>query len=178
MSARACAIVILSLAAAVVSARDSDDRARLARELVDVMRLAEQAEELIEKQILARCHREKCDNEAMTCMLKLDREELVRHFLNIAKMELTIEELRAAVGYFRTEVGEKHRQILRAERGLARTSLAEQSPEDRQIMLAFLDTRAGYLLFTRAVLTNTSQVNALIRRTAFLAWDDCLPRAQ
>jgi hypothetical protein len=46
-------------------------------------------------------------------------------------------EIKTAIEYFGTEVGRKHRDIMRGEKGLARASLATQAPEDRARMIVF-----------------------------------------
>jgi hypothetical protein len=88
---------------------------------------------------------------------------------------LTPAEMNAAINYFRSETGEKHRQVMRAELGLAKASLSDQTPEARSAMFAFLDTPAGYRLVTRALLTNALEIRGLIRMQASRAFARCLP---
>jgi hypothetical protein len=147
----------------------------LARELVRVMKVDGQAEQMVEQLILSRCRAEDCDNERRSCMLKFDHEAYTDSLMWIARRELTTAEMKAGIEYFRSEVGMKHRQIMRAEKGLSTASLSDQRPEDRVRMLAFLDTPEGYRLVTRAVLTNTSEVVDWIARQARMAFADCKP---
>jgi hypothetical protein len=133
-------------------------RSELARELIVITKVDEQAAQKVEKLILARCQVEKCDGDLRECLMKIDRDYLTLLQESAFKDELTAEETRQAIAYFRTETGQKHLDILRAEQGLGGSdTLFNQSPETRAGILAFLDTRVGYLLFTRSVLTNTTQ---------------------
>jgi hypothetical protein len=137
------------------------------------MKVDAQAEQLVERQVLSRCRPDDCDNERRACMLKFDHADFTYTLAAIARRELTPAEMKMGIDYFRSEVGMKHRQIMRAEKGLSTASLSGQTLEDRARMLAFLDTSVGYRLVTRAVLTNTSEVNEWNAWRARLAFADC-----
>lgn len=147
----------------------------LARELIDRMKLDEQAVQKVERLILARCHSQTCDADQRQCLLKIDREEFAQDFAHTAEKELTPEEMRQAIAYFRTEAGLHHLEILRAEQGLGgQETLFNQSSQTRARILAFLDTRAGYLLITRSVLN--ARGSQLVRMKADLQFWRCFPQ--
>jgi hypothetical protein len=132
-------------------------RSELAQELIAVTKVDEQAAQKVEKLILARCQVEKCDADLRECLMKIDKHFFTLFLQSDFRDELTAEETRQSIAYFRTETGQKHLDILRAEQGLGGSdTLFNQSAETRAGMLAFLDTRAGYLLITRSLLTNSS----------------------
>ena len=172
---RSVGVLWLVIAIASTSSQAEESRRELAEELIRAMKADEQAMELAEKQILSRCRYEKCDDELRQCLFKFDRYEFMSTLLSIAERELTPAEMKAGITYFRTEIGEKHRQVLRAEQGLAKASLSDQIPEERAAMLAFLDTPAGYLLVTRALLTNSDKVRGMILNESGRAFDRCRP---
>jgi hypothetical protein len=146
--------LIVSLAGQARGA-EPDDATSLAAELVATMKIDEQASQKVENEILAWCHANKCDADLRRCLMKFDREEITEDLEDAASSALTPDEMKAAIAYFRTETGLKHLDVLRAERGLGGdATLFNQSPEDRARMLGFLDTRAGYLIITRQVLTS------------------------
>jgi hypothetical protein len=169
--------LLLCLAPLASRAVDPEwDRTRaLARELVSLMKLDEQAVQKTEALILARCRRESCDADLRQCLMKSDREYFAEDFAREARNALSPEEMQQAIDYFRTEAGLRHLDILRAEQGLGGgETLFNQSDETRRRILAFLDTRAGYLLITRSVLTlNSSQLVGWQADDAF--WR-CQPR--
>ena len=168
---------VLCLVLSVVPTVSQADESRhaLAEELVRAMKGDEQAAQRIEKIIIDQCHEEHCDDEARQCLFKIDRNELLSDLTYFAERELTPGEMAAATAYFRSEIGEKHRQVMRAELGLSKATLYDQAPEVRAAMLAFLDTSAGYRLVTRALLTNTDKVNGMIRNQAGRAFHRCKP---
>lgn len=175
---RACVLmavaVLQPLAGWAAEPSDIDEDA-LASELIATMKIDEQAMQLVENRLLAWCRDEKCDADLRQCVLKFDREEITAFMVSDARSELTPDELRQAIAYFRTETGLRHLDILRAERGLGGdATLFNQTPEDRARMLAFLDTRTGYLIFTRHVLTNESD-RAMEGRAFWAIWR-CKPR--
>jgi hypothetical protein len=132
-------------------------RSELARELIAVTKVDEQAVQKVEKLILARCQVEECDADLRECLMKIDKDYFTRFLEVDFRNELTVEETRQAIAYFRTETGLKHLDILRAEQGLGGSdTLFNQSAGTRAGILAFLDTRVGYLLITRSVLTNSA----------------------
>ena len=124
---------------------------------------------------LNRCREEKCDADLRECLLKVDRGHLTDMLVNFSIRELTSAEMEAATIYFRSETGERHRQVMRKELGLSEESLSDQSLEMRTAMLEFLDTPAGYRLVTRALLTNSDEVRWLIGSQAREAFYRCRP---
>lgn len=165
----------LVLGFAPTSLQADDSRHALAEELVRTMKADEQAAQRIEKIIVDRCRDEQCDDELRQCLFKLDRNELLSDLTYLAERELTPEEMTVATTYFRSEIGERHRQVMRAEVGLSKATLYDQPAEARAAMLAFLDTPAGYRLVTRALLTNTDKVNGMILNQAGRAFRRCKP---
>lgn len=161
--------------AAQMSLRASEASGPLAAELIRTMNADIQATELVEKQILDRCRVENCDADLRECLLKIDRNFLMYRLARFAMRELTPEEMAAATTYFRTETGEKHRQVMRKDLGLSKATLSDQTPEVRAAMLAFLDTPAGYRLVTRALLTNSDEVRGMISSQARDAFYRCRP---
>jgi hypothetical protein len=172
---RSIGVLWLVIGVAITSTQASEESRVLADELVRTMKADDQVIELAEKLILSRCQVEKCDEELRQCLFKFDREEFMGKLVHIAEREFTPAEMKAGITYFRTEIGEKHRQVMRAELGLAKASLSDQIPEERVAMLAFLDTPAGYRLVTRALLTNSDQVRGMILNLAGRAFDRCRP---
>jgi hypothetical protein len=146
----------------------------LAWELVGLMHLEEQAQQKVERQILARCRVEKCDADLRQCLMKPDDSYYMEYVVSEAVQELTPDEMRQAIAYFRTESGLKHLDILRAEQGLGGSdTLFSQDDATRARILAFLDTRAGYLVITRSVLLNS--VTTYMNRMAAMAFWRCQP---
>lgn len=172
---RGFGVLCLILGVAPTSSQADESRHALAEELVRTMKADEQAAERIEKIIIARCREEQCDDELRLCLFKIDRNELLSDLAYFAERELTPEEMTAATAYFRSDIGEKHRQVMRGEVGLSKATLYDQAPEARAAMLAFLDTPAGYRLVTRALLTNTDKVSGMIRNQAGRAFRRCKP---
>lgn len=146
----------------------------LARELVATMKIDEQANQKVEKRILDRCRAEKCDADLRQCLMKFDRQDVTEDLESDAVKELTADEMRDAIAYFRSEAGLKHLDILRAEQGLGgEDTIFNQTPGTRARMLAFLDTRAGYLVITRGVLTN--RINSWTESRAWMSFWRCKP---
>jgi len=172
---RSYGVLGLVIGVAFTGAQASEESRSLAEELIRTMKADDQILELAEKQILSQCRYEKCDDELRQCLFKFDRDEFFGILVYFAERELTPVEMQAAITYFRSEVGDKHRQIMRTELGLAKATLNDQTPEARAAMLAFLDTPAGYRLVTRALLTNSEKVRQLIRHQARGAFYRCQP---
>ncbi len=127
----------------------------LAGDLLAIMKVEDQAVQKVERRILARCREEKCDADMRQCLMKIDRQDFSAFVGSDLRHELTADEMKQAIAYFKTEAGLKHLDILRAEQGLGGTdTVFNQTPEIRARILAFLDTRAGYLLITRSVLAD------------------------
>jgi hypothetical protein len=146
----------------------------LARELIATMKLEEQALQKAEARILAHCRHKKCDADLRQCLMKIDRQYFVDFTVSDVTRELTVTEMREGIAYFKSEPGLKHLDVLRAEQGLGgNDTIFNQTPEIRARMLAFLDTRAGYLLITRAVLRDG--VNKMATTQFYEAFDRCLP---
>lgn len=151
-----------------------DLKQALARELISVMKLDEQAIQKVEKRILDRCRAEHCDADLRQCLMKFDRQLITLYLESDVVKELRPDEMRDAIAYFRSETGLKHLDILRAEQGLGGDqTLFNQTPETRARMIAFLDTRAGYLVITRGVLTN--RANAMTNSRASMSFWRCQP---
>ena len=147
---------------------------QLARELIAVMKIDEQAVQKVERLILARCRVEDCDADERQCLMKLDKDYFTTFIESDAVKEFTADEMKEAIRYFRSETGLKHLDILRAEQGLGGSdTLFNQSAETRAGILAFLDTRVGYLLITRSVLTNNA--NQRVAGRAIDAFWRCVP---
>jgi hypothetical protein len=172
---RSIGILSLVLGIAPTSSQADEARHALAEELVRTMKADEQASQRIERIIIARCREEQCDDELRLCLFKIDHNELMLYLVSFAERELTPEEMKAAIAYFRSEIGEKHRQVMRAEVGLSKATLYDQTSEARAAMLAFLDTPAGYRLVTRALLTNTDKVSGMVLNHAGRAFSRCKP---
>jgi len=172
---RSLGVLWLVVGIEIASAQASQESRALAEELIRTMKADDQILELAEKQILSRCRSEKCDDELRQCLFKFDRDEFMGTLVYFTARELTPAEMQAAISYFRSEVGDKHRQIMRTELGLAKPTLTDQTPEARAAMLAFLDTPAGYRLVTRALLTNSDKVRDMIRSQARGAFYRCQP---
>jgi hypothetical protein len=170
-------ILALCLAPAMICAGESahDQERRLAQELVAAMKIEEQFLQKVEARILARCHVDGCDQDLRQCLLKPPDLEYLRSRLEtIATREFSPEDLREGIAYFRTETGLKHLDILRAEQGLGGSeTLFNQEARTRAGILAFLDTRVGYLLITRSVLT--SEASSGVDREARSAFWRCKP---
>jgi hypothetical protein len=146
----------------------------LARELIETTRVDAQAVQKVEAQILARCQIEECDADLRSCLMKIDREYFSSLLEHEFEQALTADEMRQAIAHFRTETGLKHLEILRAEQGLGgKETLFSQTPEVRAAILAFLDTRAGYLLITRGVLRQSA--DARVDGQARAAFWRCRP---
>jgi hypothetical protein len=160
------------LASSVMHAKDHPRQQ--AAELIRAMRADRLAAERVELMLLDRCKAEGCDADHRACLRKPHPEDFVEHFSSRLARELSAEELRAALDYFESEVGDKHIGVLRGEVGLSRETLFNQQPEDRARMLAWLDTKPGYLLMTRGFLTRTSEINNWIAVRARRAWSECL----
>lgn len=172
-------LVVVSSLALPMTGRAADSqrdlRRDVARDLIATMKLDEQAAQKAEAAVLAWCRAKECDADMRRCVLKFDREEITRNLVVDAENALTVDEMREAIAYFRTETGLKHLDVLRAEQGLGGdATFSNQAPGDRARMLAFLDTRAGYLIITRSVLTSGSYRWAAMR--AELAGMRCIPR--
>jgi hypothetical protein len=146
----------------------------LARELIATMNLEDQAVQKAEARILAHCRQIKCDADLRQCLMKIDREYFVTFTVSNVSHELTVTEMKEAIAYFRSEPGLKHLDVLRAEQGLGgHDTIFNQTPAIRARMLTFLDTRAGYLLITRAVLRDG--VNKMASMQFYEAFDRCMP---
>jgi hypothetical protein len=156
-------------------AQAAESRHQPAENLVRAMKADEQAWQLVEKTILALCRPEKCSREEQQCLFKIDPDYFMDRLVYLAEHEMTPEEMEAGAAYFRSEIGMKHREIMRAAQGLAKASLNDQAPDVRAAMLAFLGTPAGYRLVTRALLTNSFEVNKMIESQAYRAFYDCKP---
>jgi hypothetical protein len=169
-------ILWLTVAAALTNvAQARDSRHKPAEDLIHAMKADEQAWQLVEKQILVLCQPKKCSREEQQCLFKIDADYFLDRLVSLAERELTPAEMEAGATYFRSEIGMKHREVMRAEQGLAKATLNDQAPDVRAAMLAFLDTSAGYRLVTRALLTNSVEVNKLITLRARITFYDCKP---
>jgi hypothetical protein len=166
-------LLVIGIASSCLAAdAQSELEERLARELVSVMKLEDQAVQKVEGRILAQCRREKCDADMRQCLMKIDRRDFVGSVGRALRRELTTDEVTQAIAYFKTEAGLKHLDILRAEQGLGGSdNVFNQAPAIRAGILAFLDTRAGYLLITRSVLSDG--VNGWVTGQFFEAFYRC-----
>lgn len=153
----------------------ADSREEAAQNLIRAMRADELVAQLAERYVRRNCEHRKCEVDLTVCLATMDRGEIVRTLVNIATRELTPAETEAATAYFHTEAGARHLDVIRATQYVGEASMNDQKPEIRTAMLAFLDTSAGYRLVTRAMLTNSDEVNWLIMRTAGQVRDRCRP---
>ena len=154
----------------------NQSHAELARELISVMKADEQLEQLVERAILVRCQAAKCDEDLRECLLKPDLLISKLGMERAASSELSADELRASITYFKSEAGQRHLDILRGEKGLSRAvSLAEQTSETRERIVAFLGTHAGYLLVTRSILWSDID-DRQIRSIADYTYWNCGPK--
>jgi hypothetical protein len=155
-----------------------DDSRQLAAELIRAMRADRLAAERVEVMLLDRCKEAGCDADHRQCLKKPHPEDFVEYFSGRLARELSDAEMLTALQYFESEVGDKHIAVLRGEVGQSRETLFNQQPQDRARMLAWLDTRPGYVLVTRGFLTRTSEINNWIGMRVRRAWFDCLESAE
>ena len=153
----------------------ADARVEAAKNLVYAMRADEQAAQLAERYVRDACRNRTCKVDLTKCLAAIDRERILDRLVSLAKRELTVAEMDAGTAYFRSDVGRKHLEIMRATRNLGKGTLNDQKPEDRAAMLAFLDTSAGYRLVTRSLLTNSTEVNQMVGRERSEALWECDP---
>ena len=159
----------------VVPTHAGDAKDEAAGSLVRTMGAVELVEQLVERSVRQQCEIKGCEVELEARLSTTDSGLIMNTLVQIAKRELTPAEMEAAIAYFRSEVGSRHLEVIRATRNVGKASLNDQPSEMRAAMLAFLDTPAGYRLVTRAMLTSSEEVNWLILRTAGHVVEQCRP---
>ena len=153
----------------------NDSRHLAAVNLIHAMRADEQAAQLVERYVRDACRDSECKVDLTKCVAAIDREGITDRLVRLANRELTPSEIEAGTTYFRSEIGIRHLEVLRATRGLGKATLNDQKPEVRTAMLAFLDTSAGYRLVTRSLLTNSTEVNQMMNRERRRVFLECRP---
>lgn len=91
------------------------------------------------------------------CIRLVGREEFTERLASLVDRKLQRGELLDAIAYFRSPIGKRHLAAIENKSN----ATAEDWPERR----AFLDTPAGYLLLTRGLLTNSSELSRAVDMT-------------
>ena len=158
-------LVLVVLSCAVLSARAAEPAEdALARQLVQVMQVDERAARQMHRLAEAQYRADTLTRAQHDCILAGNRTEFTERLASLASRGLTMQELRAAIAYFESDVGRRHLESIDD-----RTNVSSREWAQRR---AFLDSSAGYALITRSLL-NGSQAQSLVRYLTSNRMHDC-----
>ncbi len=137
----------------------------LPRELVSVMRADERATRELHSLAETMYRMDQLTRAQHDCVLAANRTEFNEELASLVRSTLTMQEMQESLDYFRSEVGQKHLDAIDARENVSRAQWQQRR--------AFIDTRAGYLLITRALLTTSDEARRATQRISRRRLQDC-----
>jgi hypothetical protein len=144
----------------------ADDKApkSLAEELVEVMGADQRAADTMHSLADAQFRDGTIKLKQRECIRHVGRNEFTERLARLVR-KLNPEEMRDAIAYFNSAVGRRHLEAIEQKANVT----AEEWPQRR----AFLDTTAGYVLLTRATLTDSSEATAVVNQVIRTRFYEC-----
>lgn len=138
------------------SASFADDKSPrdLATELVQVMGVDARAARMLHQFADGQFNNGTLKLDQRECIRLVGREEFTDRLAKFVNRRLKPEEMRDAIEYFNSAIGKKHLEAVERKANVT----AEDWPERR----AFLDTPVGYQLFTRGLLTDSTELQRIV----------------